>query len=181
MAVGAGQMSTEEYLQKYGQQAVFAYWDDRVFIERDSKGNVVGGGAHSVLVLAGQQVAQQESKSGWFAEAVESIWHSNIARTFVPDIITVDVTFSAAFGVGASATWTFNVITRGKDNIITGNRKLSDYVTFTGMNRYGAEIDSGINGGFLNYTGNPRELTLETLAGPSYNISAGYIYSGSVN
>ena len=68
-------------------------------------------------------------------------WNSPIARWAVPDVITIDANLSATLGIGQSATWTYNIVTRGRDFGI--------HDTFTGQNRYGLEIDHGFNAGFL--------------------------------
>lgn len=45
----------------------------------------------------------------------EGIWNSGFMRLIVPDVYTIDVNYAVALGLGASETYTLNLITRGKD------------------------------------------------------------------
>ncbi|MBL7855540.1 MAG: hypothetical protein JNL17_14150 [Cyclobacteriaceae bacterium] len=103
------------------------------------------------------------------------IWNSNLARAVVPDVVTVDLTGSASFFViGSGATHTYNLVLRGKDFGIHETN------TVTSPNRFGLEVDGGLNFGFVYTTGDPREFVVDRMLGRTHNISGGFVAGGTL-
>jgi hypothetical protein len=113
-------------------------------------------------------VGQKKSDPGFF----ENIWNSKIVRALVPDVITFDINYSAALGVGGSETYTLNLITRGRDAGL--------YKTTTMQRLYGAEFGYGANLGHLYYRGDVSTLTAQTILGPTRTISGGLGVDGNL-
>ena len=93
-------------------------------------------------------------------------------RLLVPDVLTLDVNYTAVLGIGASETYTLNFITRGKD--------WGFHRTNTQERAYGAEWGYGLNLGHLYYMGPVSTLSEETLLGPTRTISGGLGIGGNI-
>jgi hypothetical protein len=116
-----------------------------------------GGGYSSVTQLG------NPDKSNF----AEEIWNSDVMRWIVPDVLTLDVNYSTALGIGASETYTLNLITRGED---AGFHKTS-----TMQWTYGGLWGAGINGGSMHYDGPVSTLSVNSLLGPTRTISGEFI------
>jgi RHS repeat-associated protein len=122
-----------------------------------------GGGYSSVAQLG------NPDKSNF----AEEIWNSDAMRWIVPDVLTLDVNYSTALGIGASETYTLNLITRGED---AGFHKTSTMQwTYCGL--WGA----GINGGSMHYDGPVSTLSVNSLLGPTRTISGEFIGGVNIN
>lgn len=103
----------------------------------------------------------------------EEIWNSDVMRWIVPDVLTLDVNYSTALGIGASETYTLNLITRGED---AGFHKTS-----TMQWTYGGLWGAGINGGSMHYDGPVSTLSVNSLLGPTRTISGEFIGGVNIN
>ena len=97
------------------------------------------------------------------------MWNSKIIGKDIPDLFSVDVTASSSVGVGASVTYSINLLTRGKSGIS---------ITATEQWRNGVEIDYGINFNIANYIGNTSNINHLSILGAVTSISGGWGIGG---
>ncbi len=97
-------------------------------------------------------------------ELIKIAWHAKIMFRDIPDIISFDLNVGATPVRGASMTYSINIITRGDPGI---------YLTRTEQERFGAEIDLGINVNFSHASENPLNLKRDILEGPVQSLSGG--------
>ena len=104
-----------------------------------------------------------------FWNALVLAWDLKVIGKDFPDLISFDVTLNSTAVAGASMIYSFNLFTRGQRGI---------NITAIEQNRFGGEIDWGLNLNIGYYKGNPLNITQASLAGPVNSISAGWGYSG---
>ena len=103
-------------------------------------------------------------------DAFKLAWNLKAIGGNIPDNISFDLNIGSVFVAGASMTYSVNILTRGKAGV---------YLTRTEQERVGGEIDWGININFSNYTGNPLNISKQTLLGPVRSISGGWGVGGN--
>jgi hypothetical protein len=134
------------------------------------------------------------------SSVVDQAWNSPVARSFVPDIITLGAGFTGIAGVGSGTSFEMNLVTRGK-------HPFTFVPTTTVSVGGGYSIDATINIGESYYTGNIAKLDPSMLQTDSRNgdrptawgsggiaavaklgvtgsvskVEGGYIMSGAVN
>ena len=96
-------------------------------------------------------------------------WDLKVIGRDFPDLISFDIAVNSTSVSGASVTYAINFYTRGERGV---------NVTATEQNRFGGEIDWGLNLNVGYYQGNPLNITQSSVAGPIESISAGWGYSG---
>ena len=106
-------------------------------------------------------------------ETLRLLWDLRILGSSIPDHIALSVGLNSTFVRGQSMTWSFNVLTRGKEPGFS--------ITVTDMERKGGEIDWGINLTMSRYDGNPLDINKASLEGKIKSVSAAYIYGGEVH
>jgi len=97
------------------------------------------------------------------------VWDLKVIGRAFPDLISIDITVNSTAVAGGSMTYAANFYTRGERGV---------NVTATHQDRFGGEIDWGLNINVGYYQGNPLNITQSSVAGPIESISAGWGWSG---
>ena len=99
------------------------------------------------------------------------IWDLKIIGKDAPDIISIDINIGSTFFAGGSMTYSINLLTRGKPGVS---------ITATEQERFGGEINWGVNLNVGYYMGNPLDIRNSSVAGPIKSFSGDIIGGGQV-
>jgi hypothetical protein len=92
-------------------------------------------------------------------------WHSDIARAIVPDMITMSVDANFTFGIGSqNSPIEITILTRGEPGVV--------FTTSWGLGG-GVNMGADIAFGSGNFTGNPKDITMDGLQGNYFYGSIG--------
>jgi RHS repeat-associated protein len=123
--------------------------------------------------IANLEMEKEASSDGGgemsFWDGAKLAWDLKIIGRDFPDLISIDINVGSTPIAGGSMTYSVNIFTRGEPGI---------NVTATDQNRFGGEIDWGINSNIGYYQGNPLNINPSSISGPVESISAGWGYSG---